>query len=112
LPVYFVLEVLTESKKLYSKMGKICDVVITSAPKLRHYFEEHAIKVFTSQLLNEIFGNRDNSRRISKWAMELSEHVINFEKRSAIKSQILANFAVEWMEPGSATEAQYPKHHG
>jgi ribonuclease HI len=41
--------------------------------------------------------------------MELSEHVIDFEKRSAIKSPILANFITEWMESGSATEGLVPE---
>jgi hypothetical protein len=36
--------------------------------------------------------------------MELSEHVIDFEKHSAIKSHILADFIVEWTEPGSTRE--------
>jgi hypothetical protein len=94
-PVYFVLEVLTGSKKFYSKMEKICYVVIMSLRKLRHYFEAHIIKVLTNQPLNDIFSNRDSSRRISKWAMELSEYVIDFEKRIAIKSQVLADFVVE-----------------
>jgi hypothetical protein len=31
--------------------------------------------------------------------MELSEHVIDFEKRSAIKSQVLVDFIADWMEP-------------
>ena len=31
--------------------------------------------------------------------MELSQHVVDFEKRSAIKSQILADFIVDWTEP-------------
>jgi hypothetical protein len=93
--VYFVLEVLTGSKKFYSKMEKICYAVIMSSRKLRHYFEAHIIKVLTNQPLNDIFGNRDSSKRISKWAMELSEYVIDFEKRSAIKSQVLADFVVE-----------------
>jgi hypothetical protein len=90
-----VLEVLTGSKKFYSKMEKICYAVIMSSRKLRHYFEAHIIKVLTNQPLNDIFGNRDSSKRISKWAMELSEYVIDFEKRSAIKSQVLADFVVE-----------------
>jgi hypothetical protein len=42
-------------------------------------------------------------------AMVLSEHVIDLEKRSAIKSQILADFIVEWMEQGSATEGPIPE---
>jgi predicted regulator of amino acid metabolism with ACT domain len=93
--VYFVLEVLTRSKKYYSNMEKICYAVITSAKKDRHYFEAHKIKVLTNQLLNDIFDNTDSSDRISKWAMELSEYVVDFEKRNAIKSQIVADFVAE-----------------
>jgi hypothetical protein len=48
--------------------------------------EAHIIKVLTNQPLNDIFGNRGSSGRISKWAIELSEYVVDFEKRSAIKS--------------------------
>jgi hypothetical protein len=36
--------------------------------------------------------------------MEISEYVVGFEKRSAIKSQILADFVAEWMEPSSQKE--------
>jgi ribonuclease HI len=104
--VYFVSEVLTGSKKFYSEMEKICYAVIMSSRKLRHYFEVHTIKVLTNQPLNDIFSNRDNSERISKWAMKQSEYVIDFEKHSAIKSQILANFVVEWTEPRSTTEGE------
>jgi hypothetical protein len=39
-----------------------------------------------------------------KWDMELSDHVIDFEKRSAAKSQFLADFIADWMEPSSYTE--------
>jgi hypothetical protein len=37
--------------------------------------------------------------------MELSEHVIDFEKRSAIKSQVLADFISDWTEPSSYSES-------
>jgi hypothetical protein len=108
-PVYFVSEILIGSKRFYSKMEKICYAVIVSARKLRHYFEAHTIKVLTNQPLNIIFGNRDSSRRMSKWAMELSEHVVDFKKCSAIKSQILADFVAEWTELGSAIDAAVPE---
>jgi hypothetical protein len=101
-------EVLTGSKKYYSEMEKICYVVIMSARKLQHYFEAHTIKVLTNQPLNDIFGNRDRFDRISKWVMELSEYVVVFEKRSAIKSHILANLVEEWTT-GSLTEGIIPK---
>lgn len=32
--------------------------------------------------------------------MELSEHVINFEKRSAAKSQVIGDFIAYWTTPG------------
>jgi hypothetical protein len=50
------------------------------------------------------FGNSDSSGRISKWVTELSEYIVEFEKRSTIKSQILYDFITEWMEPQSQTE--------
>jgi hypothetical protein len=36
--------------------------------------------------------------------MELSEHVVDYENRSAIKSKVLADFIVDWTEPSSYTE--------
>jgi hypothetical protein len=36
--------------------------------------------------------------------MELSEHVVDFEKRSDIKSQVLADFITDWTEPSSYTK--------
>jgi hypothetical protein len=85
-PIYFVSEVLTGSKRYYSEMEKICYAVVMSARKLHHYFEVHTIKVLTNQLLNDIFSNKDRSGWISKWEMEFSDYVVDFEKRSAIKS--------------------------
>jgi hypothetical protein len=61
-----------------------------SSRKLRHYFEAHTIKVLTNKPLNDIFSNKDSSGRVNKSAMELSEYVVDFEKGSAIKSQVLA----------------------
>jgi hypothetical protein len=84
--LYFVSEVLTGSEKFYSEMEKICYADLMSVWKLRQYFEAYTIKILTNQPLNKIFGNRDSSGRISKWAMELSEYAANFEKCSTIKS--------------------------
>jgi hypothetical protein len=102
-------EVLTGSKKYYSKMEKICYAFIMSSRKLRHYFEAHTIKVLTNQPLNDIFGNRDNFDRINKWSMELSEYVVDFEKICAIKSQILTDFVVDGIKLSSQTEGIIPK---
>jgi hypothetical protein len=70
-----------------------------AARKLRHYFEAHKVTVLNDQPLNDLFINKEASSRIAKWATELSEHTINFGKRSAIKSQVLADFVVDWSSP-------------
>jgi hypothetical protein len=107
--VYFVSEVLTRSKKYYSEVEKICYVVVMSSIKLPHYFESHTIKVLSNQPLIDIFGNRDNSTRVMKWEMELTEYVVDFEKRSMIKSQVLVHFIAEWAEPGLSADGVVPK---
>jgi ribonuclease HI len=71
--------------------------------KLRHYFEAHKVTVLTDQPLNDLFINKEASPRIAKWATELSEHTIDFGKRSTIKSQVLADFIVDWTSPRSVT---------
>jgi hypothetical protein len=92
-----------------SRWKKICYAVIMGARKLRHYFEAHVVKVLTNQPLGNIFKNRDITGRISKWALELSKHIIDFEKPSAIKSQVLTDFVVEWMKPASVVEGEVPE---
>jgi ribonuclease HI len=67
--------------------------------KLKHYFEVHKIRVIMNQPLNDLFANKEESTRIIKWGAELSEYTIDFERRSAIKSQVLADFVVDWTSP-------------
>jgi hypothetical protein len=43
-----------------------------------------------------LFANREASTRIIKWGVELSEYIVDFERRSAIKSKVLADFVVDW----------------
>ena len=69
--------------------------VITSARKLRPYFQSHTIEVLTNQPLRTVMQNTNQSGRLSKWAIELSEHDIVFKNRTAAKSQVLADFLIE-----------------
>jgi ribonuclease HI len=43
-----------------------------------------------------LLRNPEASTRIAKWAAELSGYNITFEPRTAIKSQVLADFIVDW----------------
>jgi hypothetical protein len=106
IPVYFASEALSGSKIFYSELEKIAYAVIMAARKLRHYFKGHRIRVITNQPLNDLFANREPSTRIIKWDAELSEYIVDFERRSAIKSQVLADFVVDWTSPAQNSEVE------
>jgi ribonuclease HI len=99
IPVYFASEAISGSKLFYSELEKIAYAVVMATRKLRHYFEGHKIRVITNQPLNDLFANKEASTRIIKWGAELSEYTVDFERRSAIKSQVLADFVVDWTSP-------------
>jgi hypothetical protein len=80
-------------------LEKIAYAVVMAARKLRHYFEGHRIRVIMNQPLNDLFTNKEATTRIIKWDVELSEYTVDFERRSAIKSQVLADFVVDWTSP-------------
>jgi hypothetical protein len=48
--------------------------------------------------LGEILNNREATRKIAKWAIELSMYDIVYKPRTAIKAQALSNFMAEWTE--------------
>jgi hypothetical protein len=53
-----------------------------------------------------LFANKEASTRIIKWGAELSEYTVDFERRSAIKSQVLADFIVDWTSPTHNTNEE------
>jgi hypothetical protein len=85
-PVYFVSEVLSESKARYQPVQKLLYAVLITSQKLRHYFQEYSIFVVTDYPLGDILRNQDATGRISKWAVKLCALNIDFKPRIAIKS--------------------------
>jgi hypothetical protein len=94
-PVYYVSEVLTTSKCNMIELEKIAYAVAMASRKLCHYFEAFKVRVTSDRGLGELFRNPKASVRIAKWAAELSGYHITFEPRTAIKSQVLADFIVD-----------------
>jgi len=45
--MYFISEVLSDSKTCYSQIQKLLYAVLISKRKLRHYFESHPMTVMT-----------------------------------------------------------------
>jgi ribonuclease HI len=97
-PVYYLSEVLSTSKQNYPHYQKMTYGVYMAAKKLKHYFQEHPIRVVAEAPISEIISNKDASGRIAKWAIELSPYTPQYDKRDTIKSQVLADFFIDWAE--------------
>jgi hypothetical protein len=104
-PVYYISEVLSETKARYPQVQKLLYAVVLARRKLCHHFEAHPVTVVSSFPLGEIIRNPDAAGRIAKWSVELMGETLAYAPRKAIKSQILAYFVVEW------TDTQLPPPH-
>ena len=85
-PIYFISEVLSETKTRYPHIQKLIYAIVLARRKLRHYFESHPVTVVLSFPQGEIIQNQEASGRIAKWAIELMGEALSFSPRKAIKS--------------------------
>jgi ribonuclease HI len=97
-PVYYISEVLSETKTRYPQIQKVLYALVLARRKLRHYFEAHTVTVVSSVPLGEMIRNPDAAGRIAKWSVELMGETLAYAPRKAIKSQILTDFVVEWTD--------------
>jgi hypothetical protein len=97
-PVYYISEVLSETKARYPQVLKLLYTVVLSWRKLHQYFEAHPVTVVSSFPLGEIIRNPDVAGRIAKWSVELMGETLAYAPRKAIKSQTLADFVAEWTD--------------
>jgi hypothetical protein len=102
-PVYFISEVLSDTKVWYPHVQKLIYAMILARCKLQHYFLSHTIIVVSSFPLGEIIQNREATRRIAKWSAKFIGETPTYAPRKAIKSQALADFIAEW------TDTQLPQ---
>ena len=58
-PVYYISEVLIESKQRYPHWQKLVYGVFMASWKLKHYFQGHPITVVSSAPLGDIIQNRE-----------------------------------------------------
>ncbi|XP_012848582.1 PREDICTED: uncharacterized protein LOC105968491 [Erythranthe guttata] len=94
-PIYYVSRMLKGAERRYAEIEKIGMSLVVTARKLRPYFLSHSIVVRTNFPLRSTLGRMDVSGRMVKWAVELGQFDIEYESRTAIKGQALAEFLQE-----------------
>ena len=85
-PMYFISEVLSDSKTRYPQILKLLYAVLITKRKLHHYFESHSVMVMTSFPLGEVVQSQGTTGRTTKWALELMDQGITYASRMVIKS--------------------------
>ncbi|GKV30490.1 hypothetical protein SLEP1_g39295 [Rubroshorea leprosula] len=103
-PIYYISSVLHGAELRYPIAEKVALAVVTSARRLRPYFQSHPIIILTDQPLRQILQKPKCSGRLIKWAVELGEFEITFQQRSTIRAQALADFIVECTPYGYRSE--------
>ena len=59
--------------------------------------------VISNAPLKDIINNVDATGRVAKWCIELVAFDIQYKPRTAIKSQVLADFVADWTEAMEST---------
>jgi len=94
-PVYFISEVLSETKARNPQIQKLVYAMILARRKLQHYFLGHPITVVSSYPLGEIIQSRKATGRITKWSVKLMSETLTYAPHKAIESQALVDFIAE-----------------
>ncbi|KAK3009410.1 hypothetical protein RJ639_013158 [Escallonia herrerae] len=85
-PVYYVSKVLQDVETRYPRIDKMALALITSARKLRTYFQSHTIVILTDQPLGKVLQSSKASGRLVYWSVELGEFDIRYKPRVVIKA--------------------------
>jgi hypothetical protein len=77
-PVYFTSKVLHGAELRYQKIEKVALALLSSARKLRPYFQSHTVIVRSDQPIRQVLQKPDLAGRMVTWSVELSEFDIIF----------------------------------
>ena len=77
-------------------MEKLAFVLVTVAQKLKPYFQAHTMVILTDKPLRKAMSSPEVVGRMALWVVELSEFDIQYQLRTAIKGQVVADFIAEF----------------
>ncbi|CAL2267317.1 unnamed protein product [Prunus armeniaca] len=101
--VYYLSRTLTEVKREYSAIERLCLTLYFTAVKLRHYMLPYTIYIIAKTDLIRYMLTRPMLRgRIGKWTLALTEFAFRYVPQKAVKGQAVADFLAD--HPGEEIE--------
>ena len=76
-------------------MEKLAFTSVTTACKLKPYFQFYTVVILTDKLLRRAMSSPKAAGRMMLWAIKLGEFDIQYRPQTAIKGQVIANFIAE-----------------
>ncbi|GKD17397.1 reverse transcriptase domain-containing protein [Tanacetum coccineum] len=104
--IHYVSRTLQDAEINYPPMEKLALALVHAVRRLRRYFQGHIIKVITDKPISQILNNRETTRRLAKWGVELEACGIKYAPRSPIKVQVLADFLADTTTDDSPAQAK------
>ena len=77
-------------------MKKLAFSLVTTARKLKPYFQAYVINILTDHTLKKAMNKLEAARQLIQWVVELRKFYVQYRPRRAIKAQALAYFITEF----------------
>ena len=77
---------------------KLFLALLLASRKLRHYFQDHPIKVVSAYPLERVLRSPNSAGRVVEWNIELQVFQLEFSTTKVIKGSALVDFVAEWTD--------------
>ena len=78
------------------KKDTLALAIVTTARKLKPYFQAYTVIVLTDKPLRRAMSNPEAAGRLALWTIELSEFDIQYRPWTTIKGQIIVDFIAKF----------------
>ena len=102
--VFFVSKSLADVETRYNHLKQATLALRVATKKLRPYFQAHPIIMLTDLPFRSTIHKPKLSRRMARWAIELSKFGIQYKPRLSKKWQVLADFLAEIPQSGMSSK--------
>ena len=91
-PVYFTSWALRDAEESYPPIEKLAFTLITTARKLKSYFQAHTVTVLTDKPLQRVMSSPEATGQMALWAIKLNNFDMQYRPYTAIKGQVIIDF--------------------